>query len=163
MMMFMAACALSVAMWSQKVFTVVYATSDDGFVSVRERPTVKAREIGKIWMLSHGVGSGVLVDGSGKWWKVSDGKVTGWSNSRYLGTQTWVDGTGAAQLVAARPLTTIYRENYEDGSKPQKFGTVAKGTIIADHFEVEGIYYLLKTAHDNLYIKKTDVKVVRKR
>lgn len=153
---------LCTSIWSQKVFTVVYATSDDGFVNVRERPTTKAREIGKLWMLNHGLGDGVLRDRNSKWWKVSVGKVTGWANSKYLGTLNWYDGTGDAKLIAAHDKTPIYRENYEDNSKPQWFTTVEKGTIIADRFKEEGAYYLLSTAHDNLYIKKTDVKVVRK-
>ena len=37
------------------------------------------------------------------------------------------------------------------------FTTVKKGTILGDHFEAYKGYYLLKTAHDNLYIKKEDV------
>ena len=156
------ACMLCCTAWSQKVFTVVYATSDDGFVNVRERPTVKAREVGKVWMLNHGLGDGVLRDNSSKWWKVSVGNVTGYANSKYLGTLKWYDGTGDATLVATRDWTPIYRENMEDGSKPLWFTTVKKGTIIADKFEMEGQYYLLSTAHDNLYVKRADVKVIRK-
>ena len=37
MMMFFAALLMCGTMWAQEVFTVVYATSDDGFVNVRER------------------------------------------------------------------------------------------------------------------------------
>lgn len=162
LMTILAAGMLCGTMWAQKVFTVVYATSEDGFVNVRERPTVQAPEVGKVWMLNHGLGDGVLVDSSSKWWKVSVGKVTGWANSKYLGTLRWYDGKGAAKLVAARDWTPIYRENMEDGSKPLWFAKVKKGTIIADKFKAEGEYYLLTTAHDNLYVKRSDVKVVRK-
>ena len=31
-------------LWSQEVFTVVYATSDDGFVNVRQRPSAKSKK-----------------------------------------------------------------------------------------------------------------------
>lgn len=48
LMTILAACMLCGTMWAQKVFTVVYATSEDGFVNVRERPTVQAPEVGKI-------------------------------------------------------------------------------------------------------------------
>ena len=57
-------------MWAQEVFTVVYATSDDGFVNVRERPSAKAKVLGELWMQFHGLGGGVLLEQQGKWTKV---------------------------------------------------------------------------------------------
>ena len=156
---FFFACLLSSAMYSQGVFTVVYATSDDGFVNVRERPTMKAGVVEKVWMFNHGLGNGVLRQRGDKWWKVSVGKTTGWAYAKFLGTMTWLKGNGSKRLIAAREHTNIYREDYRDGSKTQWFASVKKGTIIADDFEVEYDYYVLKTAHDNLYIKKTDAIV----
>ena len=34
-----AAMMIGAAVWSQNVFTVVYATSDDGFVNIRQTPS----------------------------------------------------------------------------------------------------------------------------
>ena len=38
-MMLFAALMMCGLLWSQEVFTVVYAVSDDGFVNVRQRPS----------------------------------------------------------------------------------------------------------------------------
>ena len=147
-------------MWAQNVFTVVYATSDDGFVNVRKQPSMKAPVVSKLWMFNHGLGNGVLRGKSGKWSKVSVGKVTGWAYSKYVGEMNWYEGNGRPKLVAAKENTPIYAESMEDGSNNIFFTSVSKGTIIADKFEDDGDYYMLMTAHDNLFIKKTDAKVV---
>ena len=155
-----AAMAIGCAAWAQDVFTVVYAVSDDGFVNVRERPSGKARVLTKLYMFSHGLGQGVLRGKSGKWTKVSVGNVTGWAYSKYVGSQNWYRGDGSPRLVAAAATTPIYTESYEDAAEHPLFTTVKKGTVIADTFEDGGEYYVLTTAHDNLFIKKTDARVV---
>ena len=160
-LMIIATLAISASMWSQEVFTVAFAVSDDGFVNVRERPSSKARVLTKLYMFSHGLGEGVLRVKSGNWTKVSVGKTTGWAYTKYVGTMNWYKGTGSPRLVAALPSTPIYRESMEDAAKHPLFTTVKKGTVIADKFEEDGEYYVLTTAHDNLFIKKTDAKIVR--
>ena len=140
-----------------EVLTVVYATSSDGFLNVRSQPSTNGEILGKLWMQSHGMGSGVLREKGEKWSKVSVGEVTGWVYTKYMGTQTWYDGKGAQKLIAARDNTPLYGENYADADEYPLFTTVKKGTILGDHFEEYKGYYLLKTAHDNLYIKKEDV------
>lgn len=154
--------ALCGVIHAQSVFTVVYATSDDGFVNVRSLPSNKGRVLTKLWMFNHGLGNGVLLGQKGNWSKVSVGKVTGWAYSKYVGTQTWYKGDGSPRLVATRENTPIYGENYKDGGEPLPlFATVKKGTILGDTFTEDGKYYMLTTAHDNLYIRKSDAKVVR--
>ena len=140
-----------------EVLTVVYATSDDGYLNVRSQPSTKSNILTKLWMQSHGMGSGVLREKGEKWSKVSVGDVTGWVYTKYMGSQTWYDGKGAQKLIAARDNTPVYGENYADADDYPLFTTVKKGTILGDHFEEYKGYYLLKTAHDNLYIKKEDV------
>ena len=140
-----------------EVLTVVYATSDDGYLNVRSQPSPKGNILTKLWMQSHGMGSGVLREKGEKWSKVSVGDVTGWVYTKYMGSQTWYDGKGAQKLIAARDNTPVYGENYADADDYPLFTTVKKGTILGDHFEEYKGYYLLKTAHDNLYIKKEDV------
>ena len=153
----------STALWSQNVFTVVYAVSDDGFVNVRQSPSMSGKVVAKLWMFSHGLGSGVLRGQSGKWSKVSVGNVTGWAYSKYVGSQNWYDGTGSSMIVANKPRTVIYGENFaDDAAGLPVFSWVEKGTIIADNYEEDGEYYMLRTAHDNLFIKKSDVRVVRR-
>ena len=159
-LLFFATLMLSANMWAQQVFTVVYATSDDGFVNVRRQPSTKAPVLTKLYTFSHGLGQGVLRGKSGKWSKVSVGNITGWAYTKYLGTQDWYNGQGHDKLVAIRNNTPIYSESFEDGSKHPLFTTVSKGTIIADEYNEEGEYYVLVTAHDYLFVKKKDVKVV---
>lgn len=143
-----------------EVFTVVFATSEDGFLNIRTQPSSTSVILGKLYAMFHGLGSGVLKERGERWSKVSVGDVTGWVYNGYLGTQTWYDGTGSTRLVAKREQTPIYGENYEDGGDYPLFTTVKKGTLIADQYdEIEG-YYVLKTGHDYLFIRKTDVEVI---
>lgn len=159
-LLFFAALTMGATMWAQQVFTVVYATSDDGFVNVRQRPSTKSPVLTQLYQFSHGLGSGVLRGQSGNWSKVSVGNVTGWAYSKYVGTQDWYRGQGHDKLVAIRDNTPIYCESMEDGSKHPLFTTVSKGTIIADEYQEDEEYFILVTAHDNLFVKKRDVKVV---
>ena len=140
-----------------EVLTVVYATSDDGYLNVRSQPSTKGDILTKLLMQSHGMGNGVLREKGEKWSKVSVGDVTGWVYTKYMGFQTWYDGKGAQKLIAARDNTPVYGENYADADDYPLFTTVKKGTILGDRFEEYNGYYLLRTAHDNLYIKKEDV------
>ena len=143
-------------------FTVVFSTSDDGFLNVRDQPSMKGQVLTKLWMQMHGLGSGVLIESGPKWSKVSVGKVTGWVYNKYLGYQTWYDGEGEYMLVAAIDDMPVYTENYvdEDEGLPL-FTTVKKGTVMGDHYDTWKEYYVLKTGHDYLFIKMTDVKVVK--
>ena len=159
-MMILTALVMSSVMWAQNVFTVVYATSDDGFVNVRKRPSTSAPVISKVWMFSHGLGNGVLRGQSGNWSKVSVGNDTGWAYTKYLGTLNWYKNDGRPRLVANKTQTPIFVESMEDGSKHPLFTTVPKGTIIADDFTEDGGYYMLMTAHDNLFIRKSDAIIV---
>ncbi len=143
-----------------EVFTVVFTTSDDGFLNVRSQPSNNGTILGQVGIAFHGLGNGVLRERGEKWSKVSVGEVTGWAYNKYLGYQDWYDGTGKSMLVALRDVTPIYGEDYADQTEGYPlFTTVKKGTIIADQYdEIEG-YYVLKTAHDYLFIKKGDVEV----
>lgn len=146
------------------VFTVVYATSDDGFLNVRQQPSMSGKILTKLYSQFHGLGGGVLrQQGSNGWSKVSVGTTTGWVYDKYLGYQNWYHGDGRPRLIANREPTSIYGENYADEGDYPLFTTVKKGTVIADEFdEIEG-YYVLKTGHDYLFIRKGDVRVERGR
>ena len=160
---FLVTFAITNSLQAQRVFTVVYATSDDGFVNVRSQPSNKGRVLTKLYMFSHGLGSGVLCGQKGNWSKVRVGDVTGWAYSKYVGQQNWYSGKGLTKLVAASARTPIYGEDYSDAGVRPLFTTVSKGTVIADEYQEEGDYYVLITAHDYLFIRKSDVKVVRVR
>lgn len=152
-------------MWAQGIFTVVYATSDDGFVNMRAKPSTKARVVGKLWMADHGLGNGVLCGESGKWSRVRVGTTEGWCLTKYVGKQTWYSGTRDAVLIATNDETPIYREDYDDDDAYPLFTTVRKGTILADDFlensEFNPEYYILQTAHDCLFIRKSDAEVIK--
>lgn len=145
---------------AQQVFTVVYTTSEDGFLNVRSQPSMKGAIVEKVGIAFHGLGNGVLREKGTTWSKVSVGNVTGWVYNKYLATQSWYDGSGKHRLIAKHDVTPIYGENYQDadGGYPQ-FTTVKKGTIIADQYDETAKYYVLKTGHDYLFIDKNDVVV----
>lgn len=145
---------------AQDVLTVVFATSDDGFVNVRKNPSTKSAVLSKVWALHHGMGNGVLRGHKGNWSYVSVDNVYGWAYTKYLGTMTWFTGTEPRQLIAGRERTTIYTDDYRDGTSDRFFTTVKKGTVLADNFDENDEYYVLTTAHDNLYIRKSDAFVV---
>ena len=149
------------ALWSQEVFTVVYATSDDGFVNVRQRPSSKAPVLEKLIIKMHDLGNGVLRGKQGNWSKVSVGNVTGWAYTKYVGTQDWYTGDGETLLIANKEKTPIYIDSYAEDEKLE-FTTLKKGTIIADQFEEKDNYYFLITGHDYLFIEKGDAKVVKR-
>lgn len=143
-----------------KVFTVVYAESDDGFLNVRLSPSMKGEIATKLWMLDHGLGRGVLLEKGKQWSKVSVDGIEGWVYTKYLGQMTWMAGSGP-KIVANKAAVIYCEDNAEGTLKP--FYTIPKGTIIADTFfehSFDGVeYYELRTGHDYLFVKKTDVIV----
>lgn len=149
--------------WSQEVFTVVYATSSDGFLNVRERPSSKARILSTLPVRFHDLGRGILLQRGERWSKIRvNNSVTGWVYNKYLGYQTWYTGKGKSRLIANLAYTPIYIDNYaDDGEKYLPFCTVGKGVILADEYDADELedYYVLKTGHDYLFIKKEDVIV----
>lgn len=140
-----------------KVFTVAYAVSDDGYLNIRSLPSMNGRVLGKLWMQDHGLGRGILIEHGQTWSKVCVDDVEGWVFNKYLGTQNWVGGHGP-KLIAKQHSTAIWVGNNVDGGL-NVFYSVDKGTIIADTFFDQGDYYELRTGHDYLFVKKTDVIV----
>ena len=146
-----------------KVFTVVYAESDDGFLNVRSEPSMQGKVLTKLWMQDHGLGRGILLEKGKQWSKVSVDGIVGYVYTKYLGQMSWMGG-GGPKIVASKPAVIIYCEDNADGGlKP--FYTVTKGTIIADtYFEhsFNGVeYYEMRTGHDYLFVKKSDVTKVQ--
>ena len=158
---FIALVMLCSTLCAQQVFTVVYATSDDGFLNVRTQPSMKGKVIEKLWAFSHGLGTGIYRGEQGNWTRVSVGDVAGWVYTKYVGKQTWYKGNGKPRLVAKADFTTIYRESMADDVEHYFFGKVPRGTILADDFDQDETYYILKTVHDFLFIRKQDAEVVR--
>lgn len=143
-----------------KVFTVVYAESDDGYLNVRSEPSMNGKVLTKLWMQDHGLGRGVLLEKGKQWSKVSVDGIEGWVYTKYLGQMTWMAGSGP-KIVANKAAVIYCEDNAEGTLKP--FYTIPKGTIIADTFfehSFDGVeYYELRTGHDYLFVKKTDVIV----
>ena len=162
LIIFFAALAMCGTIWSQEVFTVVHATSDDGFVNLRSRPSSKAPVLSKVYQMFHGLGNGVLRGQQGAWSKVSVNNVTGWAYTKYLGKQDWFTGEGDSILIANKENTPIYMDNLSDDDEDVVFTTVKKGTILADQFEKNETHYILITGHDYLFIRHEDAKVMRK-
>lgn len=140
-----------------KLFTVVYATSSDGFLNLRQGPSTSSKILGRLNSKSHDLGNGVLLEQGDQWSKISINGTVGYVYTKYMGKQTWFDGKGATVLVA-RDNINVYAEDFSDSGRMPVFTTLKAGTIIADHYSDEGEYYRLATGHDCLFVKKTDVK-----
>ena len=142
-----------------KVFTVVYAVSDDGYLNIRSQPNMNGKILGQLWMQDHGLGRGILIEAGKTWSKVCVDEIEGWVFNNYLGKQTWVGGNGP-KIIAKKDPIPIWCENNADGGL-NVFCSVDKGTIIADTFSehtFDGVeYYELRTGHDYLFVKKSDV------
>ena len=143
----------------QEIFTLVYAESDDGFVNIRQSPSAKANIVGQVLQFYHGLGNAVKIGQQGKWVKVRKGNVEGWCNGNYLGSQNWYTGYGKKVLIANKQHTPIYVECYEGDIPYTLFEIVKQGTIIADDFTEYSSHYILSSAHDALYISKSDAIV----
>ena len=144
---------------AQGIFTVVYTTSDDGFLNVRSEPSNKGKILTTLPMAFHGLGDGMLVEKGDQWSKVKVNGKTGWVYNKYLGTQTWYTGKGRHKLISNRDNMPLYGDDYSGENKKPVLFTVDKGVILADDYTEEGGYYILWTAHDNLFIRKKDVLV----
>lgn len=150
----------------RNVFTVVYATSDDGFVNIREQPSSNARVVGEILSPMEGLGNGVScweTAKNGEWTKVSTRQCTGWAYSKYLGYMDWYEEKGESVLISAVDNMPIYLETYEDDTPMPIFAKLPKGTIVADDYYEGEEYYELRTVHDFLFVKKGDVEVIKVR
>lgn len=53
---------------AQRVFTLVYAISDDGFVNIRATPSASGKVVGQVYGMLHGLGNAEKI-----------GQVDGWT------------------------------------------------------------------------------------
>lgn len=172
LMLFFAALVMCGAMYAQGVLTLVGGNAYDGFVSIRQSPSSKARVLGKLYNVDGGMFDGLKLGKQGNWTKVKFGGVVGWCYSKYVQEISWYDGSGRYIIVAAKANTPIYGEQNEEGDPA--WVTVPKGTIIADYNSediVEGENnfvdigdgcYILRTGHWCYWVSKSDVIVKRR-
>lgn len=149
---------------AQRVFTLVYAISDDGYVNIRATLSASGKVVGQVYGMLHGLGNAEKIGQVDGWTKVKKGNVVGYARSKYLECQTWC--YSGSQRIVAKKSTPIYGEDFSGESATGVGGilyTVPSGTIIADTYKIYGNYYMLTSGHDNLYIPKSCVQVVRYR
>lgn len=146
---------------AQRVFTLVYAISDDGFVNIRATPSASGKVVGQVYGMLHGLGNAEKIGQVDGWTKVKKDNVVGYARTKYLECQTWC--YGSSPRIVAKKATPIYGEDFSGESATGvggKLYTVPAGTIIADTYKSNSRYYILTSGHDNLYIPKSCVKPV---
>lgn len=148
-------CGTISASCQTKVAKFVSCTSSDGFVNIRTLPNAKSPVVSKLY---NAYGQVALYMGETKngWHKVSLNGKTGWLNGKFARMDTFVKGKGS-KLVTVK-ATKIYGE---DLSGEREVGSVLfvipSGYVITDTYEDSGKFYVITTAHDGMYIRKTDV------
>lgn len=137
---------------AQNVFALLYATSSNGVANVRSAPNANATKVGEIHGSLYGLGDGILLK-EGSWHKViaSNGKV-GYCNSRIHEKSTWYNG--GRQALVAKEGCPVYTEDFSGEGLESKapLCRLQKGTIIADNYKDKDDYYVLPSAHTDLYI-----------
>ena len=137
---------------------------DGEVVYIYEAPNINSKRVGQLEYFYHGLYSDQLIRDLGDWLEIEYG---GYVLADQADVQTWYDGTGESVVVAAKPHTYIYQESYDpdlDEESIVKSGMfVMQGTVIADRVEMAGEYYLLMTAHDYLYVHRSDVQVLNRK
>ena len=137
---------------------------DGEVVYIYEAPNINSKRVGELGYFYHGLYSDQLIRDLGDWLEIESG---GYVLADQADVQTWYGGTGECVVVAAQPHTYIYQESYDpdlDDVSIVKSGMfVMQGTVIADRVEMAGEYYLLMTAHDYLYVHRSDVQVLSRK
>lgn len=161
-LLLLALIAITLSASSQNVFKLVHSKEGIPYVNVRKAPSRKARKIGEIMPFMYGFGNAMVLGYSGKWTKVlCDGKV-GYAYSPYLEEQCWYSKDAKEWIVAVRK-TKIYRSDSGEDPNGYVFQVVEPGTIIMSNGTCYEGRYCISGAHDHLYFKKKDVKVVRRK
>ena len=73
---------------AQRVFTLVYAISDDGFVNIRATPSASGKVVGQVYGMLHGLGNAEKIGQVDGWTKVKKDNVVGYARTKYLECQT---------------------------------------------------------------------------
>ena len=143
------------------IYTLVGAAGDEK-IPVYEHPLSSSRVVSSYYPCYYGLCWGTLIANLGDWYQIDGGYVR--ANEAVL--QTWYYGDGEYVIVAAAPKTYIYQDYYDEDDDDGIVITseyVLPGTILTDRIEEWGDkYYALTTAHDYLYVRKDEVKIVRK-
>ena len=93
---------------AQRVFTLVYAISDDGFVNIRATPSASGKVVGQVYGMLHGLGNAEKIGQVDGWTKVKKDNVVGYARTKYLECQTWCNG-GSPRIVAKKATPHLRR------------------------------------------------------
>jgi hypothetical protein len=136
---------------------------DGEVVYIYEAPNINSKRVGELGYFYHGLYSDQLIRDLGDWLEIDGGYVL----ADQADVQTWYGGKGEYIIVAAQPRTYIYAEGYDpdldDVLITESGMYVVQGTVIADEVQIVGEYYLLMTAHDYLYVHRSDVQVLTRK
>lgn len=147
-----------------KAFTLVYATSSDGFLNVREEPSMKAKIIDRLNAKKNGLGHAELLKTMGEWSRIFINGQVGYVYNKYMGKQTWYTGKGSDMMIAYSMQTPIYCDDFDDEGNRLVRYVLNGGVIIADQFSYPGgDYYVLSTPEEFLYVKRDDILIKSKR
>ena len=143
------------------IYTRVSASceNDDDLVNIYLEPDLQSLVVGQLVGSVHGLDPSLLLQYDDRWSKIEMGGVIGYVESAKVDFQTWYNHTGSYVLVSIKDNTPIYVEDYSGEDSPQKLDVIPKWTIITDTMISSGDYYILETAHDYLFVKKSDVRI----
>lgn len=147
-----------------KCFTLVYATSSDGYLNVREEPSMKAKVIDRLNAKQGGLGEAELLKTMGEWSRIFIHGKVGYVYTKYMGKQTWYNGKGDDLMIAHSMQTPIYADEFdENGNRPIRF-ILNGGVVIGDKFSYPGgDYFVLTTPENYLFVKRDDVLIKSKK
>ena len=146
-------------------YTRVYAVynGEDAFdysINVYQEPDTTSAVVQQLGAAFSGLAPAILLERAYTWSKIQMGDVVGYVECNKIDFQTWYYAEGIRVVLTAKDQTPIYADDPSGESEMIVVDYVAKNTIMTDDLILRDGYYVLETAHDNLYLKKSDVQVV---
>lgn len=148
--------------FDRPVFTLVSSKSETKYIDVFAEPSFDSKK--KTWISPRfiGLADGFLIEEGEVWSLVSRSNIKGWVLSDEIEKQTWYTGNGGSVLVTAHNKTPLFTKSLAcDGDEVfyDFFLQIDEGIILADRYDEDEQYFILRADDESLYVKKKDVIV----